>query len=444
MSVLDDLYASLAKRLRPEDVAEMVRRELAGSLEPKEASLLDRAARGALTRQSWGYSSMPAEFARPVGLANQVRTARELFPAHPAPADAECDDPHVVTAYIAVASRVIAKAPRASDFKADRLNRERRAASGLGELSKRQYNKRFRLLARMERKLATLDREIRKREYALVAKSRLATRVTHADFAADRDSACFVAYLTARANLRSVFTNGQQQRAFDEIAEMLLDRCRRAAGANWWAVAHVHPTREVLGRLPDERLGRLLATWFELLAGIAGLLRDVWEKSQFDRATMVVKRGDDSTTWNATAGAWNKARDGWVEVLHALGMEDVLDRFCPGKVLRLMAADVAAWHRAGGGGLEPDTAVWAALPPPWDVLAGSAACSRTDVEAACRRHGVDPVAKGWTAPRPKRAAEAFRPTPELVHGVEVGHPGLAALLRKMGVFSGKSLKPPPP
>ncbi len=239
-----------------------------------------------------------------------------------------------------------------------------------------------------------------------------------------------------------MFTNGPQARAYDEVAEMLLDRCRRSASAHWWVVAHVHPTAEVLGHLPHERLGRLLAAWFGLLTGIAGLLREVWEKSRFDRATMIVRCGDDSTTWNATAGAWNKAREGWIEVLHALGMDNLLDRLCPGKVLRLMAADVAAWHRAGGGGLEPDTAVWAELPAPSNVLDGSASCTRAEVEAVCRRHGVDPVAKGWTQPRPERVAEPFRPTPELVHGVEVGHPGLALLLRKMGVFSGKKLKRP--
>lgn len=435
MAAIDELHASLTQRLRPEDVVELVRRELGGALDPSEARTLHTAAHGALTRQSWGYSLMAAEFARPVGLAGQVRTARALFPVA-APADAACADPEVVRPYVAAASKEIGKTPRRSDFKDDRLNRARRAAAGLGELSKRQYNKRFRLLARMERKLVTLEREVRKREYVLVSKSRLATKISHAEFVRDRESACFVAYLTARANLRSVFTNGPQQRAYDEVAEMLLARCRRAQGANWWAVAHAHPTQEVLGRLTDVEKGRLLATWFGLLSGVAGLLREVWEQSRFDRASMVVKRGDDSSTWNAAAGAWNKAREGWVEVLHALGMGDVLDQLCPGKVLRLMAGDVAAWHRAGGGGLDPDTAVWAELPPPWDALDG-ASCTRADVERACRRHGVDPAAKGWTAPRPARVAEAFRPTPELVHGVEVGHPGLALVLRKLGFFSGK-------
>ena len=64
------------------------------------------------------------------------------------------------------------------------------------------------------------------------------------------------------------------------------------------------------------------------------------------------------------------------------------------------------------------------------------------VEDICKRHRVDPVEKGWVAPRPDRAVAAFRPTPELVHGVTVGNAGLALLLRKVGFFSGKVLKLP--
>jgi hypothetical protein len=33
--------------------------------------------------------------------------------------------------------------------------------------------------------------------------------------------------------------------------------------------------------------------------------------------------------------------------------------------------------------------------------------------------------------------QTFRPTPELVHGVTVGHPALASVLRKAGAFSGQ-------
>src|SRR5262249_15849924 len=154
------------------------------------------------------------------------------------------------------------RAPGQNDFLADRLDRRARRESGLGEMSKRQYNKRFRLLARMERKVATLEREVRKREYTLVSKSRLASRLGWEGFAAHPGSARLLAYLTARANLRSVFTSGKQEPAYDEIADMLLARCRRNRSANWWAIAHAHPDPAVLARLTEGQKGTLLATWF--------------------------------------------------------------------------------------------------------------------------------------------------------------------------------------
>jgi hypothetical protein len=123
----------------------------------------------------------------------------------------------------------------------------------------------------------------------------------------------------------------------------------------------------------------------------------------------------------------------------------VWDAQCLGKVPRLMAGDVTSWHLASGDDIShPDVKVWAALPPPWEVLEGRDACTKDLIEAACRQHGVDPVKGGWTSPRPGgRQAPAFSPTPELVHGVAVTSPALAAVLRKAGWFSGKAARPLP-
>ena len=146
---------------------------------------------------------------------------------------------------------------------------------------------------------------------------------------------------------------------------------------------------------------------------------------------------DDSTTWNNLASAWNKARSGYFAVLYALGMENVLDAICPGKVLRLMAADVARWQARSGNGLHPDVAVWRDVPLPWQVMTGTATCTRETIRRVCARHGVNPEISGWTDPRPSARATVFRPTPELVHGVAAGHPYLAKVLRDAGYFSGK-------
>jgi hypothetical protein len=228
-----------------------------------------------------------------------------------------------------------------------------------------------------------------------------------------------------------------QQRPYDEIADMLFTRCKqRDDKANWWAIAHVFPEAFALAQLTDAQKGRLLGAWLSALYDIASLLKEVWERGGINRETMVVRRGNDSSTWNNTAGAWNKARGSWIALLQAMGMTEELDSMCFGKVLRLMAADVAAWHRLSGGELEPDTKVWNEVPLPWEALSGEAGCNRAMVEAICRKRGVDPVKKGWTAAAQKPVAE-FRPTPELVHGVTVSAPQLAAAIRKAGWFSGK-------
>lgn len=436
---LRELYESLDRRRRPEDVAELILGEL-DDLSRHDLRILQKVAGGSLRRGWWGhgYSSMSDDFRRPVGLDRQLDVAEVLFHVGDRPAG---DDPAGVRGYLARAGGTIAKPLGRNDFLADRLSREGRAAAGL-DLSKRQYNKRFRLAARMEDKLARLERELEKRELTLISKSQLASKLSWEEFARDRDSACFIAYYTARCNLRSEFTISGQQKPFDEACDALLKRCKASTAANWWAISHALPHRDVLDRLDDARKGELLGRWFQILERIAAQLRATWERSRFDRRSMIVRKGDDSTTWNATAGAWNKARDAWIALLHALNMDEVLDRMCVGKAMRLMAADVAAWHRLAGGGLDPDTHVWADLPAPWEVLAGAAECSRSLVERACVRHGVDPVKKGWTTPRPGRDVQTFRPTPELVHGVDVGHPGLAITLRKLGVFSGKGAKIP--
>jgi hypothetical protein len=165
------------------------------------------------------------------------------------------------------------------------------------------------------------------------------------------------------------------------------------------------------------------------------MLHDCFRKADFSLEDMIVKRGDDSSTWNQIAGGWNQARSNWISLLHSMGLESILDTVCPGKVMRLMAADVAQWHSMGGQGVHPDTKVWAALPPPWEVVRGDKECTRELVKLACEMNNVDP--SQWIGPKGDRQAVAFKPTPELVHGVAVGSPALAKILRAFGVFSGK-------
>lgn len=426
------LYDAVQTRPRPEDVAELVLEALGPSLSGRERVLLERAAKGSLKRVANAYSSMAADFARPASAEKQVRASAAVFGVKKLSA-ANCLVPEKVEAFIRELSAVVHKT-----FGSRRkMNREERARMGLFKCQ-RWYNKRFRILVHLEDKLRRLAWETRKYAFTRIGKSALATRIALHDLAGDLDTACFVAYLSARMSLRSTFTNGAQERAYDEVAHMLFARCERSETARWDVIAHVMPDAAVLRRLYDEDRGKLLGGWWAILVDMADMLHEVAKTTRFDRAAMVVSRGADSSTWNQVAGGWNKAREHWIALLHALGMESMLDAVCPGKVMRLMAADVAAWHRASGGDVHPDTLVWAALPPPWEVVRAATPCTQGDVAAACRAHGV--AEDTWIAARKGREPVPFRPTPELVHGVMVASAELATVLRKAGVFSGKEVK----
>lgn len=439
--VLRELHASLTLRKRPEDVARLIQDMYAArgtDLDAATEAALAKAAEHSLRNLWHGYTSMREEFTRPVGAQRQLARAASLFTNVLELPDGAGDDPARIEAVIRRAGEEIGRSYGQNDFGMDRLDRTGRTAAGLGEISKRQYNKRFRLLRRMEAKLARLVHEQRRREVTVTGKGALAHALPYELFATDPDTAAFIAYITARGYMRSVFTNGRQRQVYDEVADALFQRLRNLPERTcWYAVAHVHPTAEVLAHVSDQDLTRLLVRWNGFLRRVADLLEDAWNRHPLERDTMIVRRGDDSSTWNQAAQAWNTARAHWFALLTELGQDEVLDRICPGKVPRLMAADVAYWHRMSGGGLHPDTYVWAELPLPWEVLRGEKECPRQLVEAVCARHRVDPVAGAWTAPRPAAEAVAFRRTPELVHGVAVADPLMASALRSAGVFSGK-------
>jgi hypothetical protein len=437
-----NLFEAINLRRRPEDVAQMILEILEGALTSEERRILDRAAAGSIKRSLMKFTSMMEDFARPVAPERQVRKAIELFSTAYAMTTEECADAVRVEAFICHISQEIQKTLDRSDFLHDRLNRLERESAGL-DISKRRYNKLFRHLTRLERTLKTYSREQKKYEFTRIGKSNLAGRISWEEFSRDQNSACFIAYYVSRCNLRSEFTIFGQQRPYDEIADMLFARCKQDMNkANWWTIAYVFPDAFVLSQLTEGQKGQLLGIWLSILYDIASLLREVWEHSGINRETMIVRRGNDSSTWNNTANAWNKARTSWIALLQALGMNEELDSMCFGKVLRLMAADVAAWHQLSGGDLDPDTQVWSEIPLPWEVLSGETGCTKTMIEEVCRKHGVDPVKKGWTAPPQKQVVE-FRPTPELVHGVTVSNPLLAAAIKRAGWFSGKRAIPLP-
>jgi hypothetical protein len=424
-SFLQSLYNTLDRRPRPETVAALIEGNLTLSVDERKVLV------GA-TANAQRWSSMSSDFARPSTLAKQLATCNALFINQSAIDPGNVDQ---IDGYLNQIEPQICKQVAKNNFLADRLNKKLRLEAGL-DISKRQYNKRFRLIKRVEEKKLRLINEQRKRLLALASKSKLAQKLKHEDFL-DTNTAAFIAYYVARCNLRSVFTIDGQTRPFDEICEMLLNRCRNSETTHWKSIAYVMPDEDILSKLSADIRAELLAEYFALLTMAAQMLKNLWLANDFNSETMIVKRGNDSTTWNLTAGAWNKLRAGWFSFLYAMGLEHVVEAMCPGKVPRLMAADVAAWHRSTGGDLHKDTGPWRDLPFPWEVMEGTT-CTKAMVEHVCQRWGIDAQETSWSAPPPTRKVVPFSPTPELVHGVEVASPQLAMLLRSLGVFSGKS------
>ncbi|WCM29559.1 hypothetical protein NDN01_12025 [Sphingomonas sp. QA11] len=429
------LHETLVRRDTPETVAALIASALPPPQDRKLTAELQKIIRGSGARR-FGWSSMASVFRAPDRMDRQIAKARELAQLFLDNALPESDDADALDSFIARFNVLIGKQPGRASFKHDRHNRQARGALGL-DISRRRYVKLFRVAARLERRLAALRREESRHRLVLLGKAALAPDLTLGDLGGHAPTAAFVAYYAARMKLRSEFTISGQQQPFDHLAAALLDLCARDTRTRWYAIAHVFPRHDVLSHLSDAEKGQLLGRWFDILNEISDRLEAAYRTTDIDLASMIVKRGNDSSTWNLLATAWNRARDHWMALIVALGLEPVFEQMLPGKVMRLMAADVAYWHRSAGGGIHPDTLVWQALPKPWEVLHGEVKCTREKVEVACAEKDVDPIKAGWTAPQSRRAVASAKPTPELVHGVTVNNPYFASLLRDMGAFSGK-------
>lgn len=437
-TAIASLHATFARRDTPETVAGLVSKALPDNLSRKIGMSI-QARLASSVKRMFGFSSMPEVFKSPALHPRGFDKGRELGLLFLGAQLPDGDEPEELELMIAMLNGLIHRTPGAGSFRDDRLNGSARIDKGL-QLSRRRYAKLFRLAGRLEQKLDSLRAEETKHRLLLVAKAGLAPQLRIDDLGDSVATAAFIAYFSARMKLRSEFTIAGQQRPFDDLAAALLRLCEKDDGANWYAIAHVFPRADVLARLSQAQKGELLGRWFSILSELGEHLEAAWRRTHIDLDRMIVKRGNDSSTWNLFAGAWNRARDHWIALVEALEMSALFDEMLPGKVMRLMAADVAAWHFSAGGALHPDTCVWAELPKPWDVLRQEADCDRAAIEATCARHGVDPVKSGWSAARPRSTVSVFRPTPELVHGVSVSNPHLAAYLKKLGAFSGKPLR----
>ena len=164
---------------------------------------------------------------------NPWATSARLFSIPDPPIAEDCLDAARVRSFLERVAMTIQAADL--DFRNGRLNREQRKALGV-DVRKRAYNRRFRTLRRLEARIEAIVRNQEKYFASRVAKSAGATFLTRDELAQDLPTACFVAYLSARMNLRSVFTNQSQTRAFDELASaaslfLVASTCRSMSNA---------------------------------------------------------------------------------------------------------------------------------------------------------------------------------------------------------------------
>lgn len=445
MTAFDDLYTSIQSRPRPEDAAELVLDVLGTQLTTGQRTTLEQAARYSFKRMAHSYSSMASDFQRIVGADRIVQNTANLFKVPNPLSAAECVDPDAVERFFNELLPMIHAHKDGLNFRSSRLPRaERQKIDNFP--AKRLYNRLFRALKRLEERVEKMVQNSKKYRATRLAKSAGATLVTKADLEKDLATACFIAYYSAKMNVRSMFSNTGQNPAYDNVAEMLL-RNAMDGTPNWYAIALVHPEADILRRLTHEEQGRLLGIWTEELRVMADMLYELWRTNDLDLTNCVVHKGNDSTTWNAVAGAWNKARDSWMNLIHVMGMETLLDHFCPGKTLRLMASDVVQWQGYSKSpnfnwknqasvdlALHPDTLVFRALPKPWEVFQGKMTCTRAQVKAVTDRvYNTNPAqALGWYGMKLAKRAASFQVTPELVHGVTVSSPYLASVLKSAG------------
>lgn len=304
--------------------------------------------------------------------------------------------------------------------------------------SKKAFIKRVRFLNTLEEKIARVEDVLQLRHAQMQAKSRLAYAISTN---IDDTTLAYIAYIAARANRRSLFMLGGQSKTFDNISEGLKKLLNN--NSNWFAVAHVTPTREVFSHLNEGELGSLVGVFHREMVTAANQLAKLWPSLPTRmRDEMVMVQGVDSSRWNAYAGALNTMRSAWISATIAAGLGDsVFATYLPGKAPRLMAADLVWWARSSGQDLHEDTRLFATLPHPWDVISGKETLTRDLILDQANKLGITTAdATGWVGPRNKVETETAQAEPATVHGVIVADPDLAATLRKHGVFSNKTLK----
>ena len=315
----------------------------------------------------------------------------------------------------------------------------------------RRYNRMRRTARALKRKATRMAFEADVRAFAQLGRAGMATQLPESLWLDQPELGAFIAYIVAKRNVRRTFSLSGKQSIHDEVVEGIFNDLKQRTDVSWTDLALVWPTTEVMHFLTPFDVGVVVARWFAVMNRAATRLAMLAETflingHPLDYDEYIVVAGQDSDTWNLAAQAFNEARAGWIAALDTIDMTGLLESFCPGKVMRLMAGDLARWGRREGTWPHRDTLVARLLPAPWEVVRGNGSCTADQVRAAVGHaeiqltdaHRIEKIS-GWVTPRPNASQAAFEPTPELVHGIIITDPLFAQLLRHAGAFSGKAV-----
>ena len=262
---IEKLYQTLKQLKRPEDVAEMILELLNNELSPKEKGFLQKIKEPSLKRIIEKYASLHQKFGEDKGIKEEIQRAINIFELE-IEETADEDEGRVIDNFIKNVSNHIYKEFGQNNFKENRLNKEEREILDLA-ISKRKYNKKWRLLQRLEKKLRRYQKKFGEVEFKEVMEKGIFHSLSFEEFSTDLNIACFIAYYNARINLKNIFSE-HQIKAFDNTSNMLLTRCmprreeiiilftakehRSPIDKNSWEIWGIYKRGEIFKKIADK------------------------------------------------------------------------------------------------------------------------------------------------------------------------------------------------
>lgn len=253
------------------------------------------------------------------------------------------------------------------------------------EISRDYYRATVRALAHLRRRTYVAEEVLTQHLCITISKTRLATEIPTADFAASPATADFIAYFSSLLAVRPWYRTDDT--ILDPFARMLLDRALNDPTCNHEMIAHVYCTPHLVSFLSPAAIRRLIGVYGSHLERLATRLKKLWQP-YWGSANFHVTSGANITAWNATVRAWERLRVPY-NVLNQARNAPVADNYL-GKVPCLFNYSPPNYQ------MSKDIAIFHKLPLPWDVALGLETCTEALVRCTCEKLGVDPHQSGWS------------------------------------------------